>query len=521
MKNNKLLYLLTIFITLFTFNINVNAAQELTCVYKAGFNNKRLILTQDEDGTRKVYNHKKDDAKIEDKDWEIKDFKIDINEVNYEFRDENDDLLACPQYTTQLGVFDTVAYFGSDFQILYNKGTSLQGEPTELEDEYLELKKIGPKLVEGTAKELTCIYKFSLDASDELEPAKKIALYQFSTGEKQVYFNYQNLDINQGGWEKQEHYKLDFNIDAENLTECPNKAHLRKLEKKIYFDYESGYYKGYIDIEDKHDGIHLPTQTESVTNSSTDNGLKCSEKDKLEINTFNSNLYHASCIYARDINDSCHIIQIDIEKSGNIHVEQSRVGGANDKFVIKNNILNANYIKNSLNGWCPNEIYVAINKDQLAGEDTVTVSLNAENNDYNLFPKVIGNGKNLVDDKLDQSNQRVDIGDLELIGDLKGNLECDDLFEGENGKKLKDLLKTIVTLVKIAIPVLLIAFGIMDFTKAVFAGKEDDMKKAQGKFIKRAAIGVCIFLIPSIMKFLLVIANSIWGSISADLCGIL
>ena len=83
------------------------------------------------------------------------------------------------------------------------------------------------------------------------------------------------------------------------------------------------------------------------------------------------------------------------------------------------------------------------------------------------------------------------------------------------------ILKYLVILVRISIPLILIGLGILDFLKAIFSGNEDGMKKAQAKFIKRVIIGVCIFLIPSILELILTIANSIWGNISTDFCGII
>lgn len=96
---------------------------------------------------------------------------------------------------------------------------------------------------------------------------------------------------------------------------------------------------------------------------------------------------------------------------------------------------------------------------------------------------------------------------------------CDDILV-ENSAIWK-LLKYLVTLIKIAVPLLLIGLGIMDFTKAIFSGNEDGMKKAQAKFIKRLIIGVCIFLIPSLLELVLTISSSIWQNISTDFCGIL
>ena len=54
---------------------------------------------------------------------------------------------------------------------------------------------------------------------------------------------------------------------------------------------------------------------------------------------------------------------------------------------------------------------------------------------------------------------------------------------------------------------------------------KQELVTAQGqrkaKFIKRLVIGVAIFLVPSMLKLLLSIGQSVWPVIDADLCGIL
>lgn len=97
---------------------------------------------------------------------------------------------------------------------------------------------------------------------------------------------------------------------------------------------------------------------------------------------------------------------------------------------------------------------------------------------------------------------------------------CEELFA--ESPDLLNMIKFVVNIVKIGIPILLIVLGILDFSKAIFVGKEDEMKKTQEKFMKRIIIGVCIFLVPTILKFILTIGNTVWGDvISTDFCGIL
>ena len=76
--------------------------------------------------------------------------------------------------------------------------------------------------------------------------------------------------------------------------------------------------------------------------------------------------------------------------------------------------------------------------------------------------------------------------------------------------EMKDFLQIIgyVLLVfKVAIPILIIAFGVFDFGKAVVADKEDEIKKQTKRLIYRVIAGIVIFLIPNIVLFLFGLIN--------------
>ena len=82
-------------------------------------------------------------------------------------------------------------------------------------------------------------------------------------------------------------------------------------------------------------------------------------------------------------------------------------------------------------------------------------------------------------------------------------------------------LKAIVSVVKIIVPIILLVLGSLDFAQAILSSNDDGIKKAQSKFIRRLILGVVIFLIPSMLKAILTIANTVWPIIDADLCGII
>ena len=61
---------------------------------------------------------------------------------------------------------------------------------------------------------------------------------------------------------------------------------------------------------------------------------------------------------------------------------------------------------------------------------------------------------------------------------------------------------TIVMIIKIAVPILLIIFGMLDLGKAVVAQKEDEIKKGQQTFLKRAIAAVIVFFVIQIVQLI-------------------
>ncbi len=65
------------------------------------------------------------------------------------------------------------------------------------------------------------------------------------------------------------------------------------------------------------------------------------------------------------------------------------------------------------------------------------------------------------------------------------------------------VVSTIILVLKIAVPVLLVIFGSIDFLKSVTASKEDEIKKGQQTFIKRLIAAVLVFFIIQIVQLIL------------------
>lgn len=67
---------------------------------------------------------------------------------------------------------------------------------------------------------------------------------------------------------------------------------------------------------------------------------------------------------------------------------------------------------------------------------------------------------------------------------------------------IMQVLGWVLTLVKVAIPIIIIVYGIMDLSKAVVASKEDEIKTAAKRLLWRAVAGVAIFFVPNLVIWL-------------------
>ncbi len=72
---------------------------------------------------------------------------------------------------------------------------------------------------------------------------------------------------------------------------------------------------------------------------------------------------------------------------------------------------------------------------------------------------------------------------------------------------LPSAISMIINILKIAIPILVILFGLIDLGKAVMSAKEDDIKKNQGLLIKRVIVAVFVFFVVAIVQFVVGIVS--------------
>ena len=75
--------------------------------------------------------------------------------------------------------------------------------------------------------------------------------------------------------------------------------------------------------------------------------------------------------------------------------------------------------------------------------------------------------------------------------------------------QLFNLVATIIKLIKIAVPVLLIIFGMVDFAKSVVAKNEDDVKKFRKQFVSRVVSAIIVFVIVFVVQFAVNLISSV------------
>ena len=81
--------------------------------------------------------------------------------------------------------------------------------------------------------------------------------------------------------------------------------------------------------------------------------------------------------------------------------------------------------------------------------------------------------------------------------------EMPDIGECGFSGELMAWIRNIIKYMKYFLPVIVIVLGILDFIKAIASSSDDDMKKAQSKFVKRLIAAALVFLVPLIIGFVL------------------
>lgn len=88
--------------------------------------------------------------------------------------------------------------------------------------------------------------------------------------------------------------------------------------------------------------------------------------------------------------------------------------------------------------------------------------------------------------------------------------------DGVEFTTLGQFLQDLFSLIRIAVPALVVILTTIDYIKAIASSNADELKKANGRTIKRLIVGILIFLLP----FLLDILFDLFGLYDLSRCNI-
>lgn len=161
-------------------------------------------------------------------------------------------------------------------------------------------------------------------------------------------------------------------------------------------------------------------------------------------------------------------------------------------------------LKTNIYTWDIN-VFNWINEGYFKEEDAVIQEYRKATERANNFQETAGKELEEEDKKI-KDQLGLPGGDAEYDGSINfgtGTLDGKKLFGGEFGK----FLKKTYNLIKFAVPIIIIAMSIIDFIKATVSQDQKEINKAASKLVKRLAIGVLIFVLPTILEFLFKIAS--------------
>lgn len=114
---------------------------------------------------------------------------------------------------------------------------------------------------------------------------------------------------------------------------------------------------------------------------------------------------------------------------------------------------------------------------------------------YYTNNQVIEEGYQTEADKAEEQKKEEERKDLD---DITGNAaaSCDAIFDSE----AKELIERIFQIICIAVPILLIVLGSVDFANAVLSSDKEAMQKAVKRFTTRCIVAIAIFFLPMLVN---------------------
>jgi len=490
--------LITLVVSLFVFSGRVEAAKELTCVYEGGLASNGKMLVQDSKGKITILTTFNDDSYIEHPAWAV--LNLAVASIDSKFY-KNNELSNCPEYSSALPASGKGKVHFYDENKFAKADYKLVDSYEKIHERLNEFNEIA-RNTNSSAQELVCIYDNNASSLAKM-------LIQEKTGELKLYIADGKAELSNPKWKLTESYfpklvKTKY-YDADNtgyLTGCPT--------------YSSGVAwsgQGNVYFGDQKGSFTIYKETVNF------NLKKVDEYDYLPDNLTSGHYYEfsSSTNYSEQINNNKWIGKCVYGVSD---TEKLYLYFNEDTVIIDNKLKNrctsrTYFTLNDLLAWdsCP-RLYEYYFYSTLPNADKLC-SVGQYYIDAKKAPKL---GVKQIGDNIFVSHQLTYLeGSVESIRPVEPNEpidDCKDLF----GDELVKRINSIMNIIKIAVPILLIGFGILDFTKAIFAGSDDDMTKSKSKFFKRIIAAVLVFIAPIFINLILTLANEVWGNISPDSC---
>ena len=108
----------------------------------------------------------------------------------------------------------------------------------------------------------------------------------------------------------------------------------------------------------------------------------------------------------------------------------------------------------------------------------------------------------LTEDNADKVATDNNIGAIDIT-DNSSFKSCQDVL----GANVYKILQKFFKMIYVIVPFLVLILGMLDLGKAVLSSKDDEMQKAKGRFTKRIAMGLLVFIVPTIINILFYVVN--------------
>lgn len=377
------------------------------------------------------------------------------------------------------------------------------------------------------ARELVCIYEgggFSTGKMIVQDTNGNLTLYINSSGEEAL--DNPTWSNPYEGSSKKFSFNCHNSDNCKNniLTECPKySSGWNNLKDIVYFsdkvDNSNQMLIPSTCIGDMGESYECSEFSKAYALVPSESGNKLPELDKTTNKTFSSsenenykkliserNDWIASCSY-QNING---VVSVYFSENDYIIINnRTNIGTSEGKFT-------ASYLNSFFESskYCPSSIWEYYIDGPIVNETfSATYYFEKPNVITSVVPLPDGNMYLLNQLKYDSMNSEYFVSDDEDDGNEKID-NCEDLI----GEGIISVINKIMDLVKIVVPILLIVFGIVDFSKIVFSGKEDEISKSGKRFFMRIVAAILVYFSPILVNLILTIANEVWSFINPDIC---